>query len=127
MDRLHGLKNYDGEWIENQTNITNEILEHFVSIYSSDLPSQAPNCFKVILNLVTEEMNNGMIAPIQDKNYDVDMDKTSSSSQESEGKDNSASTDNHDTTNVTEAYRRFVYIREPTANGIKRLEFWSIE
>ena len=60
-NRIDGLQNHQGEWIDDQEGIENIILEYFAKIYRSDKPSNFDASLCAISKWVTQEMNEELV------------------------------------------------------------------
>ena len=61
-NRIEGLQNQNGEWIDDQQGIENISLEYFVSIFKSDFPSNFAESLEAISPRVTSDMNKELLA-----------------------------------------------------------------
>ena len=61
-NRIEGLQNQQGDWIDDQEGIENIILEYFTKMYRSDNPSNFDASLGAITKRVTQEMNEELVA-----------------------------------------------------------------
>lgn len=53
-----------GEWIEGQTNISNEVVNHFNSVYTASNTSYVEYFMSAIPNTVNDEMNRAFTVDV---------------------------------------------------------------
>lgn len=63
-NRIHRIKNMEGEWVEGRDNIFKAIIDNFEEVYKSDRPRRDDNCLSVIPSLVSQEMNDRLLKPV---------------------------------------------------------------
>ena len=61
-NRIEGLQNQNGEWIDDQQGIESIILEYFANIFKSDLPSNFAESLEAISPRVIADMNKELLA-----------------------------------------------------------------
>lgn len=65
-NRLHRIKDMTGNWIEGQGEICKAILDHFTEVYNSEGVSNIYECLMHVPRLITQEMNDSLLAPVTD-------------------------------------------------------------
>lgn len=65
-NRLHRIKDSAGNWIEGQGELCNAILEHFSEVYKTEGTSKIDECLLHVPRLITQEMNDSLLAPVTD-------------------------------------------------------------
>ena len=65
------IKNREGEWLEEDTLIKEEVITHFRDIYTREQIMVAPEIFHCIERIETDEMNSSLMAPIREKEAKV--------------------------------------------------------
>lgn len=65
-NRIQRLQNTRGDWVEGKNAIFGAILDHYDEVYHSDNPSDFNDCLNNIPLLVTDSMNEKLMAPISE-------------------------------------------------------------
>lgn len=65
-NRIHRIQNKNGGWVEGKDEVFGTIMEHFREVYTSDNPTDMIVVLNCIPQLVTEDMNLGLMAPVSE-------------------------------------------------------------
>lgn len=60
-NRLHRIKDENGEWVEGQEDIFTAVLEHFWEVYKADHCENFAEYLQTIPRKITMEMNTALI------------------------------------------------------------------
>lgn len=66
-NRIQRLQNSRGELVEGKNELFNTILEHFEEVYRSDSPTDFQPCLMHIPSLITNDMNDALLAPVTEE------------------------------------------------------------
>lgn len=63
-NRIDRIKNLEGEWVEGNKDIMKAIEDYYKSLYTASSASRVDACQSIIPRLVSEEVNEALLAPI---------------------------------------------------------------
>lgn len=65
-NRLHRIKDKNGDWVEGQEDIFREILDHFSEVYVAEECVGIAECLQTVQPKVSQEMNKSLMAQVTD-------------------------------------------------------------